>query len=137
MGSLVLTGDTSGTVTVAVPLVAGSNTFTIPASTGTAALTTDCLSVGQTWQNVLASRSVGTTYTNSTGRAIFIAVGGSGSAINTRVDITLDGTLLFQGNGASGSGFRTENCVLVPAGSTYVISAGTGTLTLQTWNELR
>ena len=36
MGSLVLTGDTSGSVTVAVPAVAGSNTVTIPAVTGTA-----------------------------------------------------------------------------------------------------
>lgn len=35
MGSLVLTGDTSGSVTVAVPLVAGTNTATFPASTGT------------------------------------------------------------------------------------------------------
>ena len=35
MGSLVLTGDTSGSVTVAVPAVAGSNTATIGAATGT------------------------------------------------------------------------------------------------------
>ena len=35
MGSLVLTGDTSGSVTVAVPAVAGTNTATIPAATGT------------------------------------------------------------------------------------------------------
>jgi len=38
MGALVLTGDTSGSVTVAVPLVAGSNTVTIPAVTGTAVI---------------------------------------------------------------------------------------------------
>lgn len=36
MSSLVLTGDTSGSVTVTVPAVAGSNTITFPASTGTA-----------------------------------------------------------------------------------------------------
>jgi hypothetical protein len=35
MGSLVLTGDTSGSVTLDVPLVAGSNTATIAAATGT------------------------------------------------------------------------------------------------------
>ena len=35
MGSLVLTGNTSGSVTVAVPDVAGSNTATIGAATGT------------------------------------------------------------------------------------------------------
>ena len=95
------------------------------------------IGVGQTWQNVLSSRAVGTTYTNTTGRPIFVSVGGSGSAINTRVFITLDGSLGFEGNGAAGSGFRTENCIVVPAGSTYVITAGTGTLTLLSWNELR
>jgi hypothetical protein len=35
MSSLVLSGDTSGTITVAVPAVAGSNTATLPAATGT------------------------------------------------------------------------------------------------------
>jgi len=35
MGALVLTGDTSGSVTVNVPAVAGTNTATIPAATGT------------------------------------------------------------------------------------------------------
>ena len=35
MGALVLTGDTSGSVTVAVPTVAGTNTATFPAATGT------------------------------------------------------------------------------------------------------
>jgi hypothetical protein len=35
MSSMVLSGDTSGTVTVTVPAVAGTNTVTIPASTGT------------------------------------------------------------------------------------------------------
>jgi hypothetical protein len=35
MGALVLTGNTSGSVTIDVPAVAGANTVTIPASTGT------------------------------------------------------------------------------------------------------
>lgn len=35
MSSLVLSGDVSGTVTVSVPNVAGSNTATLPAATGT------------------------------------------------------------------------------------------------------
>ena len=34
MSSVVLSGDTSGTVTVTVPAVAGTNTATLPASTG-------------------------------------------------------------------------------------------------------
>lgn len=35
MSSMVLSGDTSGSITVTVPVVAGSNTITLPASTGT------------------------------------------------------------------------------------------------------
>jgi microcystin-dependent protein len=35
MSSVVISGDTSGTVTVTVPAVAGTNTITLPASTGT------------------------------------------------------------------------------------------------------
>jgi hypothetical protein len=35
MSSIVLSGDTSGTVTVSVPAVAGTNTATLPAATGT------------------------------------------------------------------------------------------------------
>ena len=35
MADIVLTGDTSGSITVAAPAVAGSNTLTLPASTGT------------------------------------------------------------------------------------------------------
>ena len=38
MSSVVLSGDTSGTVTLTVPAVAGTNTVTVPASTGTVVL---------------------------------------------------------------------------------------------------
>jgi len=39
MANIVLTGDTSGAITVAAPAVAGTNTLTLPASTGTLATT--------------------------------------------------------------------------------------------------
>lgn len=38
MSSVVISGDSSGTVTLTVPAVAGTNTVTVPASTGTVAL---------------------------------------------------------------------------------------------------
>ena len=41
MSSIVLTGDTSGTITVSAPAVAGTRTLTLPAATGTMALTSD------------------------------------------------------------------------------------------------
>ena len=38
MSSVVISGDTSGAITVAAPAVAGTNTITLPANTGTVAL---------------------------------------------------------------------------------------------------
>lgn len=38
MSSIVVSGDTSGAITIAAPAVAGTNTLTLPASTGTVAL---------------------------------------------------------------------------------------------------
>jgi len=35
MAGIILTGDTSGTITVNAPAVAGTNTISLPASTGT------------------------------------------------------------------------------------------------------
>ena len=40
MASVVLTGDTSGSITVSAPAVAGSNTVTLPASTGNVLVST-------------------------------------------------------------------------------------------------
>ena len=39
MSSIVVSGDTSGAITIAAPAVSGTNTLTLPASTGTVALT--------------------------------------------------------------------------------------------------
>jgi len=55
MGALVLTGDTSGSVTVAVPTVAGTNTITLPATTGTALVAITALTVPNTTGTVMVS----------------------------------------------------------------------------------
>ena len=48
MSSVILTGDTSGTLTLSAPLVAGSNTVTLPAATGTISLLTQATAVAST-----------------------------------------------------------------------------------------
>ena len=48
MSSIILTGDTSGTLTVSAPLVAGSNTLTLPAATGTVSLLAQATAVAST-----------------------------------------------------------------------------------------
>jgi hypothetical protein len=48
MSSLVLTGDTSGQVTIAAPAVAGTNTLTLQAATATSAVNTLSTAVAST-----------------------------------------------------------------------------------------
>ena len=50
MSSLVLTGDTSGQVTIAAPAVAGTTTLTLPATTGTV-LNDATVGVCRAWVN--------------------------------------------------------------------------------------
>jgi hypothetical protein len=57
MSSVVISGDTSGTVTVTVPAVAGTNTVTIPASTGTVLLSSTT-GMCKAWVNFVGSTAV-------------------------------------------------------------------------------
>ena len=60
MSSLVISGDTSGTVTVTVPAVAGTNTVTIPAATGTVMVSGNMptFSYYQSVQQTLSSNTI-------------------------------------------------------------------------------
>jgi len=137
MSSVVISGDTSGAITLAAPSVAGTNTLTLPASTGTVALTSQVLGVGQTWTDVTSSRALGTTYTNSTGRPITIAIaqnstssGGFGGAI------VINGASLPQNYSyASTAGYLNWLTYIVPAGATY--SCSSNATSLNSWYELR
>ena len=58
MSSVVILGDTSGAITLSAPSVAGTNTITMPASTGTMALTSGLPASGQlckAWANFVGS----------------------------------------------------------------------------------
>jgi hypothetical protein len=57
MSSVVISGDTSGAITIAAPAVAGTNTITLPASTGTMLTTASSNVVTAT---MLSSGAVGT-----------------------------------------------------------------------------
>jgi hypothetical protein len=95
------------------------------------------LGVGQTWQNFFGSRSLGTSYTNDTGRPIVVSVWGTGGAAADRfVSITIDGVKVEeQAWSANGDGnIRASASAIVPAGAVYVV-VGTGTL--EAWVELR
>ena len=56
MSSVVISGDTSGAITLASPAVAGTNTATLPAATGTVLLSSTT-GVCQAWVNFTGSGS--------------------------------------------------------------------------------
>lgn len=107
------------------------------------------LGQGQTWIDVTSSRAIGTTYTNTTGRAIAVSALVNCGNQNSRVRISCDGSAVniqeVQGTGG-GSDTTTKALgvfAIIPAGSTYsvtadiVASGGTGTFTVGLWKELR
>jgi len=63
MSSIVISGDTSGTITIAAPAVSGTTTITLPAATGNLlASTAVSASVLGTVTNKIAINIGGTTY---------------------------------------------------------------------------
>lgn len=126
MSAISIAGDTSGSITLQAPAVAGTTTLTLPATTGN--LATEGVGQGQTWTDVKASRALGTTYTNTTGRPIFVSVNCalSTSTVVLRID-GVDRMFNFATSATVGV------CGIVPNGSTYSVLNGT----LNSWMELR
>jgi len=130
-----LTGNLTGNVTGNVTgNLTGNVTGNVTGSAGTAG---NALGVGQTIQNVTSSRSLGTTYTNSTGRTIFVMAEVYYEYDQTEVGYIIDGVTIYSGRIYSGGGVFVRMDVPlsfpVPAGSTYRITGNT----LRTWFELR
>lgn len=91
----------------------------------------DGIGVDQTWQNVTGSRTFNTTYTNTTGRPIQIAL--SFYETSTSVTFTIDGIAFVM---VSNSSYRQAGIFnfIIPNGSTYSVSTINSTVT---WAELR
>jgi hypothetical protein len=130
----------NGTSALSGNLVAPSTSGNILTSNGTtwtsAAATS--IGVGQTWQNVVGSRAAGTTYTNSTGKPIFISVGGSGSPNAGVMSMTISEVVIGrQGFSSVDSGVSNATIsAIVPNGSTYKVNNISG-WSLVFWAELR
>jgi hypothetical protein len=83
------------------------------------------IGVGQTWQ--FPSRSLGTTYTNTTGKPIMVCIS-SNNVATTQVRVDEQ----FIARAYAGSGESTAS-VIVPNGSTYRANNGG----VASWAELR
>lgn len=115
-----------------------NKTYTLPSGGGELATTADVvtianghdLGVGQTWQDVTASRAAGTIYTNSTGKPIMVIIQ-DGHATNWGFTITLNGTISYV---APGYGNFGSTSFIVPDTWTYKINTVNS---LGKWLELR
>lgn len=96
------------------------------------------IGVGQTWQDVKASRAMGGTYTNSTGKPIFISVTCTGQPNHCRMRLVVDGVTVAEGGVESvASAAMYPNCqAIVPNGSTYQ-AVSVNNANLLYWAELR
>lgn len=88
------------------------------------------LGIGQTWQNVSGSRASGTTYTNTTGKPIMVAL--YGGAINTSRTFTVNGLSLTWNNSGGATLVYTAFTLIIPNGASY---SNTGAVSQ--WLELR
>lgn len=89
---------------------------------------------GQTWQDVTGSRSIGTTYYNTTGKPIMVAItiiNSSAYAPSFSVGGVTIGTLNMTNM------TRTSYTFAVPPGMSYSMTTSSGSGTISTWAELR
>lgn len=132
--SVIIGGGTSP-VTFVAPSTEG-NILTSDGTDWTSAAPAPTLGVGQSWQSVIGSRSLGTTYTNSTGKPIFVYIvvqlTSNGDTMLTLNGIALDGPTSSAGGGVWGT------CsFIVPDGNTYNLSVTGGSVSVTAWAELR
>ena len=116
-----------------------SNEKVITPGTLGAAMNAHVPGMEQNWQDVLADRSVNTTYTNTTGRAIQIAITASSasSSGSGTLEFFIDSNLIARDSSSSHS-WTTNIFAIVPPGSTYRLDFSPGgSRLLRNWVELR
>jgi len=98
------------------------------------------LGAGQTWQDMTASRTGGVTYTNSSGKAIFISVTDTDTEGNTLTfSIYVDGSKIAETLFAIGNAVTPYSnlTAIIPNGSTYKVVLNNLYDTIHLWWELR
>lgn len=108
---------------------------TIQGAGGNAATAMSSIGYGQTWQDVTASRALGTTYYNTTGKPIFLSVALNYNTASTGSSLTINGVLIAK-TFDDGTRIQTLSSI-VPPGQSYVVAQTGGTLVINTWAELR
>ncbi len=95
------------------------------------------IGVGQTWQDVTASRVAGTTYTNSTGRPIYINIKIRPAAATTVATLNIGGVIASQQLANSSYVNNVHLSGIIPSEVTYIYSIVTGSAVDIVVTELR
>lgn len=104
---------------------------TVQNAAGTGTPSAGQIGVGQTLQSVMGSRASGVTYTNNTGRTIYVAVTVEATASGATLTYTVAG--VTSGNHVTNNQ-RGAVFFFVPNGSTYAVTAAAA---ITSWLELR
>jgi hypothetical protein len=103
-----------------------------------AGLLSAVLGMGQSWQDVKASRAALTTYTNSTGKAIVVNVTVQVTSAPANAILTINGTIDVAGSNTTTTTNWASVLVVVPAGATYSLKTSLGSVSaIINWYELR
>ncbi|SKC78237.1 hypothetical protein SAMN05445504_2361 [Burkholderia sp. CF099] len=93
--------------------------------------------LGQSWQNVSASRAIGTTYTNSTGKAIAVSASMTSTSTQNTATITVGGVTINGSSNYAAGAPASSVFAIVPPGISYQVNQTAGTATLVSWSECR
>ena len=90
----------------------------------------------QTWQDVTASRALGVTYTNTTGKPIYVIVVNEFNGYGDPVEVFVNNIKLLSVDKGNGIGWLGDTSFVVPAGQTYKVTKEVYP-NIQSWVELR
>jgi hypothetical protein len=90
---------------------------------------------GQTWKDVSGSRTLNTTYTNSTIKPRLVVVTANAFSGNPTLFAVINGISVNVGKAVGASSYA-QFTVIVPSNSTYSITATDGVISSTTWAEL-
>jgi hypothetical protein len=124
--------------TPGISVVEDNGVTLVPVSAGAASSATQLIQyaqafgIGQTWQDVTASRVLGTTYTNTTGKPIQVSININVTVANAFIKLTVNGLVIV-----NTQLYEDISCVsaIIPIGGTYVTSSANNALV--SWFELK
>ena len=129
MSSIVIAGNTSGAITIAAPAEAGLNTLTLPASTGTVALTSDIPAGGKILQVVSLTSELTFSTTSATAQNTGISLAITPTSSTSKVLVIVSASLSGTASSLPACGIRRDTTIIgagTAVGSRRSVSSANG-----------